>query len=238
MIVQDLNKYGTPKYRLVVRITNAKVLCQIIYSTQKGDMCLGQANSHELKKWGLTTGFTSYAAAYATGLLLARRLLNKLGMADIFQGAKEVDGKDYDVSADANTLKLSRRPFKAILDLGLVRSTIGNRVFGAMKGACDGGLHIPHSVKKFPGFSKTEDNKKGEYVAEAHKDRIFGCHVDEYMDKLKAESEETYKKQFGNWDKCLKAAKKESVEDLFVAVHAGIRSDPVHKKSCPQKRSC
>jgi len=40
-----------------------------------------------------------------------------------------------------------------VLDVGLVRTTCGNRVFGALKGACDGGLHIPHSTKRFPGFT-------------------------------------------------------------------------------------
>merc|ERR1712196_219101 len=99
-----------------------------------------------------------------------------------------------------------------------------------MKGACDGGLHIPHNIKKFPGFSKSDDNKKGEYVHEAHKDRIFGCHVDEYMDKLKEESTDAYNKQFGKWDKCLKKAKCETVEDLFTKIHESIRKDPSFKK--------
>lgn len=35
-------------------------------------------------------------------------------------------------------------PFRAFLDVGLVRTTTGARVFGAMKGAADGGLDIPH----------------------------------------------------------------------------------------------
>jgi len=236
MCVQDLNKYGTPKYRLVARISNKRVVAQVVYSTTQGDHTLGTAHSQELKKWGLTTGFTSYAAAYATGLLMARRMLNKLGMADQFTGVAEVDGKDYDVSADANAVKLSRRPFKAILDIGLTRSTIGNRVFGVLKGACDGGLHVPHNVKKFPGYVKNDDNKKGLYTAEAHRDRIFGCHVDEYMDKLKGESEEAYNKQFSKWDKCLKTAKVESVEDLMTKVHEGIRSEPAYKKITHEKK--
>lgn len=236
MIVQDLNKYGSPKYRLVVRISNKKVICQIIYATTQGDFCIAHAQSTELKKWGMETGLTSYAAAYATGLLVARRLLNKLGMADMFKGVSEVDGKDYDVSADANCVKLSRRPFKALLDIGLVRSTIGNRVYGALKGACDGGLHVPHNVKKFAGYVKSEDNKKGEYTAEAHRDRIFGCHVDEYMEKLKAESEESYNKQFSKWDANLKTAKVESVEDLMIKVHEGIRSDPKYTKVVHTKK--
>jgi len=236
MCVQDLNKYFSPKYRLVARISNSRVVASINYATTLGDFTMATANSQELTKWGLTTGFTSYAAAYATGLLIARRLLNKLGMADMFTGVSEVDGKDYDVSADANAVKLSRRPFKAILDIGLTRATVGNRVFGVLKGACDGGLHVPHNVKKFPGYSKEEGQKKGVYTAEAHRDRIFGCHIDEYMDKLKNESEEAYKTQFNKWDACLKTAKVESVEDLFVKVHAGIRKDAAYKKKEHKKQ--
>merc|ERR1712232_828920 len=100
MVTQDLNKYGTPKFRLVARITNAKVIAQVIYSMQSGDFCISQATSRDLAKWGLTTGYTSYSAAYATGLLAARRLLTKLRLADMFKGTSETDGKDYDVSCD------------------------------------------------------------------------------------------------------------------------------------------
>lgn len=39
------------------------------------------------------------------------------------------------------------------LDVGLARTTTGARVFGALKGAADGGLNIPHSTKRFPGYS-------------------------------------------------------------------------------------
>jgi len=229
LILQDLNKYGTPRYRLVVRISNKNVLCQVTYATMTGDRVVCQAGSQELKQFGLTTGFTSYAAAYCAGLMVARRLLTKFGMDKMFVGVKEADGKDYDVSADKEAVQQSRRPFKACLDLGLTRSTIGNRVYGAMKGACDGGLHVPHSVKKFPGFEKEEGQKKGQYNAEVHMDRIYGCHVDEYMDKLKEKSEDDYNKQFGKWDKCLKANKVETVEDLFKSLHQKVRANPVYK---------
>merc|ERR1712093_930599 len=60
-----------------------------------------------------------------------------------------------------------RFPFKAILDIGLARTTTGARIFGAMKGAVDGGLAIPHKPNRFPGFNK----EKGELNAKAHKDR-------------------------------------------------------------------
>lgn len=75
MITQDNNKYLAPRYRLVARITNSKVITQIVYSTLAGDRVLCTANSTDLKKFGLTAGLTSYSAAYATGLLLARKVL-------------------------------------------------------------------------------------------------------------------------------------------------------------------
>merc|ERR1712087_43624 len=237
MVTQDLNKYGAPKFRLVVRITNAKVIAQVVYSMQKGDFCVAQATSTELSKWGLTTGFISYAAAYATGLLIARRILTKYGLANMFKGVKEADGADYDVSADAEAVKQDKRPFKAILDIGSTNASTGNRVFGVLKGACDGGLHVPHSVKKYTGYVKEEDSKKGVYTAEVHKDRILGCHIDEYMEKLKEQSEDDFNKQFSKWNKCLSDAKIESCEDLFKKVHEGIRADPAYSKKQHKKKA-
>merc|ERR1712013_11631 len=228
MVTQDLNKYGAPKFRLVARITNSKVIAQIVYSMQKGDFCVTQSNSTELAKWGLTTGYTSYAAAYATGLLVARRVLSKYGLANMFKGVSSVDGNDYDVSADAEAVKQDKRPFKAILDIGTTNSSTGNRVFGVLKGACDGGLHVPHSVKKYPGFVKEGGSTKGVYTAEVHKDRIFGCHIDDYMEKLKNENEDDFNKQFSKWNQCLKSAKVDSCEDLFIKIHEGIRADPAY----------
>lgn len=86
LIFQDKDKYNSPKYRLVVRITNSKVICQVIYATLKGDKVLCAADSSELKRFGLTSGLTNYAASYATGLLLARRLLKQLQMDKFYPG--------------------------------------------------------------------------------------------------------------------------------------------------------
>lgn len=223
MVYQDLNKYLAPRYRLVARITNSKVIAQIAYATLAGDKVLCQADSRELSKWGLKTGYTSYPAAYATGLLLARRLLKQVNLADTYKGAKTIDGQDYDVSGEASG---DRRPFKAVLDIGIRRPTIGNRVFAVLKGATDGGLHVPHSINKYPGFKKGDTKDKNAYDAELHRARIFGAHIDEYMDKLKGEGEEGYKKQFNKWNQTLKDAGVEGVEDLFEKVFEGIRNDP------------
>lgn len=80
LVIQDKDKYNTPKYRLVARITSTRVIAQVVYATLKGDKVFCAADSSEFKRWGLTTGLANYASAYATGLLLARRLLKKVGL--------------------------------------------------------------------------------------------------------------------------------------------------------------
>lgn len=49
-------------------------LFQIAYAKIEGDQIVCAAYSHELPKYGITVGLTNYAAAYCTGLLLARRV--------------------------------------------------------------------------------------------------------------------------------------------------------------------
>merc|ERR1711966_458703 len=128
---QAKNKYQSPKYRLVVRFTNRQVICQIVFSLIDGDRVLTSASSNEPPRYGLKVGLKNYAAAYCTGLLCARRLLAKVG----------VDEVDED-----------KRPFRALLDVGCKTPSTGCRIFGALKGAADGGLDVPHSEKRFPGY--------------------------------------------------------------------------------------
>lgn len=47
---------------------------QIAYAKIEGDVIVCAAYSHELPKYGISVGLTNYAAAYCTGLLLARRV--------------------------------------------------------------------------------------------------------------------------------------------------------------------
>ena len=115
------------------------------------------ADSKELARYGVKCGLTNYASAYCVGLLCARRLLVQKEMADMYKGNDKVDGTYYCVQDDMG----DRRPFKAYLDVGLARTTTGNRVFGAMKGACDGGLLIPHSEKRFPGHRMQKAEEEG-----------------------------------------------------------------------------
>lgn len=232
LVIQDKYKYSSPKYRFVVRRTNAKIICQIVYATLQGDKVLCQATSKELMNYGLTAGFTNYAASYCTGLLCARRLLTNLKMNDIYKGETEATGGYYDVFK--NAADKERRPFKAFLDIGLVRSTVGNRVFGALKGACDGGLAIPHSKNIFPGFQIAD--KKETFDVKKHKDHIFGMHVQQYMEHIKNdEGADKQKKQFSQWLKCMSTNKVETLENLYKKVHSAIRANPSFKKKEAKK---
>jgi large subunit ribosomal protein L5e len=239
LVFQDKNKYDMKKYRLCVRRTNRRIIASVIYATIQGDRTMCQADSQELRRYGITAGLTNYAAAYATGLLVARRLLTLKNMAKIYEGQVKVDGKLFSVWDD---IKEDRRPFKANLDVGLVRTTTGNRVFGAMKGACDGGLHVPHSEKRFPGFKiikqeavtnkrgkkveAEESGKKTEYKPEVHKDHIMGGHVQTYYDILKKGDANVFNKQFSQWTKCLTVSKAKNIQDLYAKAHTAIRAKP------------
>merc|ERR1711890_48960 len=67
--------------------------------------------------------------------------------------------------------------FRACLDVGLARTSTGAKIFGAMKGAADGGLDIPHSEKRFPGY----DAEGSSLNADVHRKHIMGIHVADYI---------------------------------------------------------
>jgi len=221
MIQQDKNKYKTPKYRFVVRITNKDIICQIFSSDLTHDVCLSSAYAHELPRYGISLGLTNYAAAYATGLLLARRVNVKFGLDKEYEGTTEIDGADYNVEAGPD-----RKPFKALLDVGLTRTTTGARIFGALKGACDGGINVPHNDRRFPGSKREE----GEWQPnpEIHRKYIFGGHVTEWMNKLQADDEVAYGKQFKRFvDQGIGA---DDLEGVYTEAHKKIREDPNIKR--------
>merc|ERR1712085_17629 len=227
MVIQAKNKYNSPKYRLVVRITNKRVICQVAYATIRGDRVLAAADSFELEKFGVPAGFTNYPACYATGLLIARRTLQKMGMDKEITGVTECDAEEFHVEDEDN----DRKPFKCILDCGLIRTIPSSRVFGILKGAVDGGLHIPHSIKKFPGYGEPEERGMDySYDAAAHLERILGSHVQEYMEHLKEEDPERYKAQF---PKFIEAEHEDDIEDMYKECHSKIREDPSFTKKAP-----
>lgn len=144
----------------------------------------------------LCTDYDIYVA-YATGLLVARRALTKLGLSDKYEGVVSPDG----------TLKITEplddedapRPFKCYLDVGLKRTSTGSRIFGALKGASDGGIYIPHSEKRFPGY----DTESKSLDAEVLKKYIYSGHVAEYMESLEEEDDEKYFFSFHISTRCL-----------------------------------
>ena len=154
--------------------------------------------------------------------MIARRALTKLDLADTFTGVEEADG-EYKLTEGADEDGEERRPFKCFLDVGLARTSTGARVFGAMKGASDGGIFIPHSENRFPGY----DIEGKELDAETLRKYIFGGHVAEYMETLADDDEERYKSQFqGYIDDEIEA---DGLEEMYQEAHAAIREDPFKK---------
>ncbi|EDO42468.1 predicted protein [Nematostella vectensis] len=225
LITQDKNKYNTPKYRFVVRFTNKDITCQIAYAKLEGDVIICAAYAHELPRYGVKVGLTNYAAAYCTGLLLARRLLTKLNLHEIYTGTEEVNGDEYNVES----IDGSPGAFRCFLDVGLARTSTGARVFGALKGAVDGGLEIPHSMKRFPGY----DSESKDFSAEVHRNHIFGQHVANYMRQLAEDDEEAFKRQFSLYIK--HGIEADGIEAMYKKAHAAIRESPEAKPAAKRE---
>ncbi|CUM63040.1 uncharacterized protein PRCAT00000603001 [Priceomyces carsonii] len=219
LITQHKAKYNTPKYRLVVRFTNKDIIAQIISSQITGDVVFTSAYAHELPRYGIKHGLTNWSAAYAVGLLVARRALQKLGLDETYKGVEEVEG-EFELT---EAVEDGPRPFKVFLDIGLQRTTTGARIFGALKGASDGGLYIPHSPNRFPGW----DIESEELDAELLRKYIFGGHVAEYIEELMDDDEEKYRTLFKSYiDDEVEA---EDIEDIYTEAHEAIRADPSFK---------
>jgi len=239
MVIQDKNKYSAPRYRLVVRLTNHFVIAQIVHSEIDGDHIMAAAYSSELPRYGLSVGLKNYAAAYCTGLLVARRTLAKLGLADSYKGNDKITGevvktthtndagrkREYWVKEVAE----DKKPFRCVMDVGIRATTTGARLFGALKGASDGGLDIPHNEKRFPGYNR--DAK--EYKAGKHRERIFGLHVAAFMQELRSEDPEAYAQRFSAF--VAAGVDPDKMEDLYKKVHAAIRKDPSAAPKKPYK---
>lgn len=222
LILQDKNKYNTPKYRFVVRITNKNVICQIIAAKIIGDEIKCVAYSHELPRYGLKVGLTNWSACYATGLLCARRLLKKINLDEYYKGNNKPNG-EYFLNWN-NEDEKKPNPFIAYLDVGLRRTTTGARIYAAMKGAVDGGMYIPYSEsgKQFPGWVNKE--RENRFDAEKCRQYIFGGHVSEYMKKLEEENIEKYKKHFSLYLK--EGLKADELETMYQKVHISICKNP------------
>ena len=218
LIWVDKNKYDAPKYRFVVRFSNRDVICAIVASDLSGDKIVASAYGHELAKYGVKFGFNNWPSAYATGFLLARKVNLKYGLPYI--GEKDVAEKYYNVVDELEEDESKRRPFQAVLDIGLHRTTTGARVFAALKGICDGGVNVPHNTKRFPGTPKGKEAETDFSVVRKY---VFGGHIAEYMNNLANDEPEQFETQF-------RTAKANGItgddlEKIYQGVHDKIRAE-------------
>lgn len=113
--------------RLVLRRTNRYLVAQVVQSDMAQDKVVFNANSKELVKYG-------WPESKSVKNLSAGYLLGVL------------------VAAKAKKSGVER----AIVDLGLFKSTKGNRLYAVVKGAVDAGLDIPHSEEVLPDMERIE----------------------------------------------------------------------------------
>ncbi len=119
------------KPRLVIRKSLKNLLMQIVEYEQKGDKVIVSSHTRELMK--------KYGWKYTGGNLPSAYLTGLL------------IGKKA----------LAKKCKEAIVDLGMQSPMKGTRLYAAIKGAIDAGMHIPHSVEKFPPLERI----RGEHIA-------------------------------------------------------------------------
>merc|ERR1719464_1842990 len=82
---------------------------------------------------------------------------------------------------------------------------------------------------RFPGYKPAEEKgAEPEYDAEAHKDRLFGVHVKEYMEMLKEEDPTKYEAHFAKF--IAEGIDADGLEDMYSGAHEKIREDPEAEK--------
>jgi hypothetical protein len=91
----------------------------------------------------------------------------------------------------------------------------------------DGGLNIPHKVKRLAGYD-TENDK---FDPAKLRKYIFGGHVADYMKKLQKEDPARYQRQFSRY--IAHKIDANSLEGMYKKAHAAIRADPDMKKVLP-----
>jgi len=122
--------------RAVVRVSNTRVVAQIVTYEKDGDKIAVQTNSSELHShgWPKDASIKSVPSAYLTGFSLGKKALSA--------------GID-----------------EAVLDIGLAASTKGNRAFSALKGMIDAGLWLPHSEDVLPAEDRVNGSHINESLA-------------------------------------------------------------------------
>ena len=122
------------KARAVVRVSNTRVTCQMVNWSAGGDMVVASVTGSDLtKKYDWPVEFSQKSVPACYLAGFA------LGKEAISKGCSE-----------------------AVLDIGLAGSTVGGRVFSALKGMIDAGMEIPHSEVVLP----EDDRINGEHISD------------------------------------------------------------------------
>lgn len=106
-------------------------------------------------------------------------------------------------------------------------------IWTVTQGACDGGLNIPHTERRFVGYD-AEAKKLDPAILRKH---IFGGHVADYMKSIKEENPPKFERLFSQYIK--QGIKSGDLEALWTKVHKAIRADPAIKKTTkkvPEKK--
>ena len=126
------------KPRIVIRKTGRYIMIQYIESRIAQDFVKFSTDSKKLLDFGWPKqkegSLKSLPAAYLTGMLFAK----------IAEG-KKLDGKE------------------AIIDMGLVKSTKGSRIYSAAKGMIDAGFKTPCSEQVFPAENRIKNENSKEF---------------------------------------------------------------------------
>jgi len=116
------------KPRIVFRKTNRYIIGQYVVSEEARDRVIVGVNSKELLKFGWKgKSLKNLGASYLTGLLLGQKIIE------------------------------SGNQKKAVLDIGLIRSIKGSRVYGFVKGVVEAGVEIKVKKEMFPDEKRIKE---------------------------------------------------------------------------------
>lgn len=141
------------KPRLTVRISNTRISAQIIEFDPKGDVVKCGVDSSGLSKLGWKYSLKNYPAAYLTGIMLAKKAIEKGVSGDI------------------------------ILDTGFALPMKKGKFYALLKGAVDAGLTVKFGNESiFPEEDKISGKAIADYAGslesadkEAYKSRFSEC---------------------------------------------------------------
>ena len=133
------------KPRLTVRLTNRKIIAQLIEFNPQGDKILVAVDSLALKEQGWNHSFRNLPAAYLTGLLIGKKVLEKkISEAILDSGFKSVLKKGVLTSF-----------LKGVIDAGVNIPHGDDKIFPPEDRLA--GKHIQNNDKIVEDFNKVKD---------------------------------------------------------------------------------